>query len=110
MQDEYSADLDAINIFLKNSDLLAKRPSFLKERIHLLTSSKHKEITLRNCKKHKHVIKRLFTELADVRWLADDLKWDKIGEKNLQDFISKRMEVDENDAVSFFLRQLQTRN
>ena len=110
MQDGYSADLDAINIFLKNSDLLAKRPSFLKERIHLLTSSKHKEITLRNYKKHKHVIKRLLTELADVRWLADDLKWDKIGEKNLEDFISKRMEVDENDAVSFFLRQLQTRN
>ena len=67
MQDGYSADLDAINIFLKNSDLLAKRPSFLKERIHLLTSAKHKEMTLRNCKKHKHVIKRLLTELADVR-------------------------------------------
>ena len=67
MQDGFSADLDAINILLKNSRLLAKLPSCLKECMHLLTSSKHKEITLRNWKKYKHVIKRLATELADVR-------------------------------------------
>ena len=41
MQGGYS-----INIFVKNSSLLAKLQSVLKERIHLLTSSKHRETTL----------------------------------------------------------------
>ena len=42
MKGGYSIDLDAMNIFVKNSHLLAKLQSALKERIHLLTSSKHK--------------------------------------------------------------------
>ena len=46
MQGGYSTYLDAINIFVKNSSLLAKQQSVLKERIHLLTSSKHRETTL----------------------------------------------------------------
>ena len=41
MQGGCSTDLDAMNIFVKNSYLLAKLRSVLKKR-HLLTSSKHK--------------------------------------------------------------------
>ena len=46
MQGGHSADLDAMNIFVKNNHLLAKLRSILKEHIHLLTSSKHKKTTL----------------------------------------------------------------
>ena len=107
---------------MKNSHLLAKLRSVLKERIHLLTSSKHKETTLGARKKHENMIKRLVTKLEEVLdpfssgpakniksgVLLDDLivkgllKSDEIGEKHLQDFILKRIKVNENDAVSFF--------
>ena len=43
MQGRYSTDLDAMNIFVKSTRLLAKLQIVLIERIHLLTSSKHKE-------------------------------------------------------------------
>ena len=43
MQGRYSTDLDAMNIFVKSTHLLAKLQIVLIERIHLLTSSKHKE-------------------------------------------------------------------
>ena len=41
MQSGYSTDLDARNIFVKNSNLLVKLQTALKERIHLLTFLKH---------------------------------------------------------------------
>ena len=41
MQSGYSTDLDARNIFVKNSHLLVKLQTALKERIHLLTFLKH---------------------------------------------------------------------
>ena len=66
MQGGYSTDLDAMNIFVKNSHLLAKLRSVLKERIHLLTSSKHKETILGARKKHENMIKRLVTKLGEV--------------------------------------------
>ena len=122
MKGEYSTKLDAMNIFLKNSHLLAKLRSALRERIHLLTSSEHKEITLAARKKHENMIKRLITKLGEVLdpfssrpaksiesgVLLDDLivkgllKSEEIGEKRLQDFILKRMKANKNDAVSFF--------
>ena len=40
MQGGYSTDLEAMNIFVKNSHLLAKLRSVLKEHIRLFTSSK----------------------------------------------------------------------
>ena len=55
-----------MNIFVKNSHLLAKRRSVWKEPIHLLTSSKHKETTLGARKKYKNIIKRLLTKLGEV--------------------------------------------
>ena len=51
MQNESSTDLDTLNIFVKNSHLLAKLQSVIKELIHL-TSSKYKETTLGARKKH----------------------------------------------------------
>ena len=66
MQGGYSTDLDAMNIFVKNSHLLAKLRSVLKERIHLLTSSKHKETILGARKKHENMIKRLVTKPGEV--------------------------------------------
>ena len=66
MQGRYSTDLDAMNIFVRNSHLLAKLQSVLKERIHLLTSSKHKETILGARKKHENMIKRLVTKLGEV--------------------------------------------
>ena len=66
MQGGYSTDLDAMNIFVKNSHLLAKLRSVLKERIHLLTSSKHKEIILGARKKHENMIKGLVTKPGEV--------------------------------------------
>ena len=57
MQGRYSTDLDAMIIFVKNSELLVKIRSVLKERIHLLTSSKHKERTLYAFKKYENMIK-----------------------------------------------------
>ena len=62
----YSVDLAAMNIFVKNSHLLAKLRSVLKERNHLLTSSKHKETTLGVRKKHENIRKRLVTKLGEV--------------------------------------------
>ena len=53
MQGRYSTDVDAMNIFVKNKHLLAKLRSVLKERIHRLISSKHKEITLSDRKKNE---------------------------------------------------------
>ena len=41
MQNESSTDLDTLNMFVKNSHLLAKLQSVIKELIHL-ASSKHK--------------------------------------------------------------------
>ena len=109
-----------MNIFVKNNHLLAKLRSVLKEHINL-TSSKHKETILGARKKHKN-IKRLVTKLGEVLdphssgpakniksgVLLDDLiegllKSDEIVEKHLQDFILKRIKVNENDAVSFFV-------
>ena len=55
-----------MNIFVKNSHLLAKLRSVLKQSIHLLTSSKHKETTLGARKKYKNIIKRLLTKLREV--------------------------------------------
>ena len=49
MQDGYSTGLDVMNIFVKNSHLLAKIQSVLKERIHLLTSS-NSRVPARNMK------------------------------------------------------------
>ena len=66
MQGRYNTDLDAMNIFAKNTQLLAKLRSVLKERIHPLTSSKHKEATLGTHKKHEIMIKRLITKLGEV--------------------------------------------
>ena len=66
MQGRYSTDLDAMNIFVRNSHLLAKLQSVLKERIHLLTSSKHKETILGARKKHENMIKRLVTKPGEV--------------------------------------------
>ena len=66
MQGGSSTDLDAMNIFVKNSHLLVKLRNALKERIHLLTSSKHKEITLGARKKHENMIKRLVTKRGEV--------------------------------------------
>ena len=51
MQNESSTDLDTLNIFVKNSHLLVKLQSVIKELIHL-TFSKHKETTLGAHKKH----------------------------------------------------------
>ena len=58
MQGGYRTDLDAINIFVKNNRLLAKLRGALKERIHLFTSSKHKEATKGARKKRENMIKR----------------------------------------------------
>ena len=122
MQGRYSTVLYAMNIFAKNSHLLAKLRSVLKERIHLLTSSKHKETTLGARKKHENKIKKLATKLGEVLdpfsagsaknitfvTLLYDLivkgllKSDDNVEKHLQDFILKRIKVNGNDAVSFF--------
>ena len=122
MQGGSSTDLDGMNIFVKNNHLLTKLQNVLKERIHLLTSSKHKEITLGAHKKHENMIKGLATKLGEVLdpfssglakntksgVLLDDLivkgllKSDGIGEKHLQDFILKRIKINENDTVSFF--------
>ena len=122
MQGGYSTDLDAMNIFVKNSHLLAKLRSVLKERIHLLTSSKHKETTLGARKKHENMKKRLVTNLEEVLdpfssgpainiksgVLLDDLivkgllESDEIGEQHLQDFILKRIKINENDTDNFF--------
>ena len=55
-----------MNIFVKNSHLLAKLRSVLKERIHLLTSSKHKKTTLGARKKQEKMIERLATKLEEV--------------------------------------------
>ena len=66
MQDGYSTDLYAMKIFVKDSHLLAKLRRVLIEHIHLLTSSKHKEITLGARKKHENKIKRLVTKLGEV--------------------------------------------
>ena len=66
VQDGYSADLDATNMFVKNSHLLTKLRSVLKERIHLLISLKHKETTLGARKKHEKIIKRLATKPGEV--------------------------------------------
>ena len=87
-----------MNIFVKNSQLLAKLRSVLKERNHLLTS-------LGARKKQGNMIKRLVTKLGEVLnpfssgsaknnnfgVLLDDLtvkgllKSDQIGKKQLQD-------------------------
>ena len=64
MQGGYSTDLDAMNVFKKNSHLLAKLRSVLKERVHLLISSNYKETTLGARKKHENMIKRLVTKLG----------------------------------------------
>ena len=61
-----STDLDDMNIFVKSNHLLMKLRSVLKERIHLLTSSKHKETTLDARKKHENMIKKLVTKLGEV--------------------------------------------
>ena len=66
MQGKYSTGLDPMNIFVKNSHLLAKLQSILKERIHLFTSSKHKETTTGAPKKYQNTIKRLVTKFGDV--------------------------------------------
>ena len=122
MQGGYSTDLDAINIFVKNSHQLAKLRRVLKERIHLLTSSQHKETTSGACKKHENMKKRLVTNLGEVLdpfssgpainiksgVLLDDLivkgllESDEIGKQHLQDFILKRTKINENDTDSFF--------
>ena len=88
----------------------------MKERIHLLISLKHKETTFGACKKHRNMIKRLVTKLGEVLdqissgpaknkkkygVLLDDLKSDEIGEKHLQEFLSNRIKLNKNDAVSF---------
>ena len=82
---------------------LWKTESVLKERNHLLTSSKHKETTLGACKEHENMIKKLVTKLGEVLdpfssgsaknikfWVLLDnlivkgiLKSDQIGEKHL---------------------------
>ena len=41
--------------------------------------------------------------MLDDLIVKDLLKSDEIGEKHLQDFISNRIKVNENDAVSFFV-------
>ena len=46
-----------MNIFVKNSHQLAKLRSVLKERIHHLISSKHKEKTLGALKKYENMKK-----------------------------------------------------
>ena len=66
MQGGYSTDLDAMNIFVENSHLLAKLRSVWKKCIHLLTTSKYKETTLGARKKHENMIKRLATKLGEV--------------------------------------------
>ena len=119
MQGRYSTVLYDMNIFAKNSHLLAKLRRVLKERIHLLTSSNQKETTLVARKKHENKIKRLVTKLGEVLdpfragsaknikfgTLLDDLivkgllKSDDNVEKHLQDFILKRIKV---NAVRFF--------
>ena len=123
MHDGYSTDLDAMDIFVKNSHLLAKLQSVLKESIHLLTSSKHKETTLGARKKHENMTKKPVAKLGQVldpfslepaknmksRVLLDDVivkgplkSDDEVGENHPKDFILKRIKVNENDAVSFF--------
>ena len=47
--------------------------------------------------------------LLDNLTVKGILKSDEIGERHLQDFISKRIKVNKNDAV-VSLRQLKTRN
>ena len=114
-----------MNIFVKNNHLLAKLRSVLKEHINL-TSSKHKETILGARKKHKNI--RLVTKLGEVLdphssgpakniksgVLLDDLiegllKSDEIVEKHLQDFILKRIKVNET-MLLVFLCQLKTLN
>ena len=53
MQGGYSTDLDAMNIFVKNTHFIAKLRSVLKERIHLFTFQnikKQQKVPARNMK------------------------------------------------------------
>ena len=129
MQGGYSTDLDAINIFVKNSHQLAKLRSVLKKSIYLPTSSKHEETTLGDRKKHENMKKRLVTNLGEVLdpfssgpatkiksgVLLDDLivegllESNEIGEQHLQDFTLKRIKINENDTDSFFA-QIKNQN
>ena len=112
-------------IFVKNSHLLAKLRTVLKEPIHL-TSSEHEEATLGACKKQENMLKRRVAKLGelldpfspgpvkhmksgvllDVSIIKCLLQFDEIGEKHLQRFILKRIKVNENAAISF-LHQLK---
>ena len=108
-------------IFVKNSHLLAKLRTVLKEPIHL-TSSEHEEATLGTCKKQENMLKRRVAKLGelldpfspgpvkhmksgvllDVSIIKCLLQSDEIGEKHLHRFILKRIKVNENAAISFF--------
>ena len=56
MQGGYSTNLNATNTFIKTTHLMAKLRSALKKKLHLLTSSKHKETSKSSIKRHETTI------------------------------------------------------
>jgi len=63
MQGVYSTSILAADTLSKTSHIMAKLRSAIKKRLHILTSSTHKETSLGARQKHEVIIQRLVKQL-----------------------------------------------
>ena len=66
MQGVYSTSILAADTLSKTSHIMAKLRSGIKKRLHILTSSTHKETSLGARQKHEVIIQRRVKQLDDL--------------------------------------------
>ena len=122
MQGRYSIDSNATNTFVTTTHLMAKLRAALKQKLHLLTSSKHKEMSLSSIQFHEPTIQQLVTtlqnflnqfsdipamhmksgEVIDEKVVGGLLRYIETGESLKKTFIEERLTTTGSECVSIF--------
>ena len=122
MQGGYSTNLETTDVFIKTSHLMAKVRVTIKNKLHMLTSTTHKETTVGARRKHEETVKGLVEHLkklldpyqpGEARHIITGalieqavvqglLTSTELGERMLSTFVEQRMQNTGDDRLPFF--------
>ena len=122
MHGGYSTSLQATDTFIKTSHLMAKVRAALKEKLHILTSSTHKEVSPGAKKTHEDSIRKLVEQMGkfldpfadgtarhfktgivvDPDVVKGLLESTRVGEDLYRQFVDERLTRTDETRVSFF--------
>ena len=121
-QGGYSTSEQATDAFIKTSHLIAKLRATLKERLDILISSTHKELTIGARRRHEETIEALVSHLGkyanpflngSARHMKSGTEIDRsvverllasneAGEKQYSEFVQSRLKLKGPDRINFF--------